>query len=523
MAGLGGGVGLARLARAAARLGARQRDGAGGAARARRRGAGAVPRVHHGQGQGGRARPVARRRPRPGRRGARGDGARRRGSASTPTARGRSTTRCRRSAASAAHDLEYAEQPCATVEELRDLRMALARNGIDVRIAADESIRKAEDPLRVRDLEAADIIVVKVAPLGGVRSALAVVEACGLPAVVSSALDTSVGISAGVALAAALPSLEHACGLGTVALLAGDVAAAPARAGRRRAAGRSRGRRPGTRSSSSPRLPSASRGGATGCAACAEHVLGGGPVIDIRWTWLFLDTPRGRRRAVVGVLVRGHRLAAVRHPRRRTTSSPRCCPPRGDAWLKVQAVADGPGGIHLDLDVDDVHAAAAEAERLGATRIGGIGEVVVILRSPGGLTFCLTPWHGDARAGARRARSSWSTRSASTARSTCTTPRSPSGPHSPAGRGPTSTSRSCPCCGGRPASRSGCCSSGSASRPAPVRAHADLACADRQASLARHLAAGAQVVAVRDGWTVMADPVGRVYCLTDRSPTAPPG
>ncbi|HYN65750.1 MAG TPA: o-succinylbenzoate synthase [Ornithinibacter sp.] len=123
--------------------------------------------------------------------------------------------------------LEYAEQPCATVEELRDLRMALARNGIDVQIAADESIRKAEDPVRVRVLEAADLVVVKVAPLGGVRAALAVVEACGLPAVVSSALDTSVGISAGVALAAALPSLEHACGLGTVVLLGGDVAAAP--------------------------------------------------------------------------------------------------------------------------------------------------------------------------------------------------------------------------------------------------------------------------------------------------------
>ena len=121
------------------------------------------------------------------------------------------------------HGLEYAEQPCASVEELRDLRMTLARNGIDVPIAADESIRKADDPLRVRDLEAADIVVVKVAPLGGVRAALAVVEACGLPAVVSSALDTSVGISAGVALAAALPSLEHACGLGTVALLDGDV------------------------------------------------------------------------------------------------------------------------------------------------------------------------------------------------------------------------------------------------------------------------------------------------------------
>ena len=129
----------------------------------------------------------------------------------------------------AAHDLEYAEQPCATVEELRDLRMALARNGIDVLIAADESIRKAEDPLRVRTLEAADIIVVKVAPLGGVRSALAVVEACGLPAVVSSALDTSIGIAAGVALAAALPELDHACGLGTVGLFDRDVAHRPLR------------------------------------------------------------------------------------------------------------------------------------------------------------------------------------------------------------------------------------------------------------------------------------------------------
>ncbi|KGN33891.1 O-succinylbenzoate synthase [Knoellia sinensis KCTC 19936] len=123
----------------------------------------------------------------------------------------------------AAYDIEYAEQPCATVEELRDLRIALARNGIDVPVAADESIRKAEDPMRVRDLDAADLIVIKAAPLGGVRRALDVVEQCGLPAVVSSALDTSVGMAACVALAAALPQLDHACGLGTVALLEGDV------------------------------------------------------------------------------------------------------------------------------------------------------------------------------------------------------------------------------------------------------------------------------------------------------------
>ncbi|KRE42347.1 o-succinylbenzoate synthase [Knoellia sp. Soil729] len=123
----------------------------------------------------------------------------------------------------ATHDIEYAEQPCASVEELRDLRLALARKGIDIPVAADESIRKAEDPMRVRDLDAADLIVIKAAPLGGVRRALEIVEECGLPAVVSSALDTSVGMAAGVALAAALPRLDHACGLGTVALLAGDV------------------------------------------------------------------------------------------------------------------------------------------------------------------------------------------------------------------------------------------------------------------------------------------------------------
>jgi O-succinylbenzoate synthase len=123
----------------------------------------------------------------------------------------------------AAYGLEYAEQPCATVEDLARLRVALAHNGIDVLVAADESIRKAQDPMRVVREEAADVIVVKVAPLGGVRSALAIAQQCGLPTVVSSALDTSVGIRAGLALAAALPELPFACGLSTVELLVGDV------------------------------------------------------------------------------------------------------------------------------------------------------------------------------------------------------------------------------------------------------------------------------------------------------------
>jgi O-succinylbenzoate synthase len=125
----------------------------------------------------------------------------------------------------AAYGLEYAEQPCATVEELASLRVALAHNGIDVLVAADESIRRASDPMRVVRLEAADVIVVKVAPLGGVGSALTIARECGLPTVVSSALDTSVGIRAGIALAAALPDLPFACGLSTLELMAGDVAA----------------------------------------------------------------------------------------------------------------------------------------------------------------------------------------------------------------------------------------------------------------------------------------------------------
>lgn len=126
-------------------------------------------------------------------------------------------------AALAPYDLEYVEQPCAAVEDLAQVRTRLARAGRDVRIAADESIRRAEDPELVRTLEAADVVVVKVAPLGGVRAAARIVERVGLPAVVSSALDTSVGITAGVALAATLPDLPYACGLGTVALLTGDV------------------------------------------------------------------------------------------------------------------------------------------------------------------------------------------------------------------------------------------------------------------------------------------------------------
>ncbi|MDF2049282.1 MULTISPECIES: o-succinylbenzoate synthase [unclassified Arthrobacter] len=123
--------------------------------------------------------------------------------------------------------LEYAEQPVPTIEGLAEVRRALRAAGTPVLIAADESVRKESDPLRVARAGAADLIVVKVAPLGGVRRALDIVAQAGLPAVVSSALDTSVGIRAGLALAASLPELPYACGLGTVSLFESDITKDP--------------------------------------------------------------------------------------------------------------------------------------------------------------------------------------------------------------------------------------------------------------------------------------------------------
>jgi O-succinylbenzoate synthase len=122
-------------------------------------------------------------------------------------------------------DLEYVEQPCATIDELAEIRARVKYMGLP--IAADESVRKASDPLAVATAKAADLLVLKAQPLGGIRSALRIAEAAGLPVVVSSALETSVGISMGAHLAAAIPELAYDCGLGTVGLLAADVTADP--------------------------------------------------------------------------------------------------------------------------------------------------------------------------------------------------------------------------------------------------------------------------------------------------------
>jgi o-succinylbenzoate synthase len=117
----------------------------------------------------------------------------------------------------AASGLEYVEQPCSTLDDL-----AAVRRRVDVRIAADESIRRGANPFTPL-VELVDVAILKCTPLGGVRRALQVAEAVGVPCVVSSALETSIGLAAELALAAALPELDFACGLGTLALLDGDL------------------------------------------------------------------------------------------------------------------------------------------------------------------------------------------------------------------------------------------------------------------------------------------------------------
>jgi O-succinylbenzoate synthase len=125
----------------------------------------------------------------------------------------------------AGFDLEYVEQPVESVEDMAEIRRRT--HYLDVPIAADESVRKSSDPLRVARAGAADILVIKAAPLGGIRAALSIIRQTGLPVVVSSALDTSVGISMGAHLAAAIPDLQFDCGLGTASLLAADVTTSP--------------------------------------------------------------------------------------------------------------------------------------------------------------------------------------------------------------------------------------------------------------------------------------------------------
>jgi O-succinylbenzoate synthase len=123
--------------------------------------------------------------------------------------------------------LDYFEQPCASIDELVELRKTIGHLKLEVLIAADESIRKAADPLEVARRGAADIVMLKVQPLGGIENCLEIALETGLPAVVSSALETSIGLAQGAYLAAALPELAFDCGLGTLSLMESDIASEP--------------------------------------------------------------------------------------------------------------------------------------------------------------------------------------------------------------------------------------------------------------------------------------------------------
>jgi o-succinylbenzoate synthase len=119
-------------------------------------------------------------------------------------------------------DIDYLEQPVRTIDELLELR-----SRIDARIALDESIRWDPQAADVALAKVADLAIIKVAPLGGVRAAIDVAQRIGLPVIVSGAMDSSIGLSAGLACAAALPELAGPCGFGTGTLLVDDLVATP--------------------------------------------------------------------------------------------------------------------------------------------------------------------------------------------------------------------------------------------------------------------------------------------------------
>lgn len=119
--------------------------------------------------------------------------------------------------------LEYFEQPVSTIAELAELKVEIARTGQTTLIAADESVRKSSDPLAVELAGAADVLVLKSAPLGGIASALEIAASSKLPVVSSSAMQSSIGLSAELHFAACLDEMEFDAGLGTMNLFAGDL------------------------------------------------------------------------------------------------------------------------------------------------------------------------------------------------------------------------------------------------------------------------------------------------------------
>ncbi len=245
-------------------------------------------------------------------------------------------------------------------------------------------------------------------------------------------------------------------------------------------------------------------------------------MVDVRWMWVFLDT----------VAPQAPPSWSFWEQVTRSTMSPRrgergefatLVPAAGAAWIKLQAVGrPGPGaGVHLDLDVVDRRAAAADALALGARVVGGAGGGeggYVALVSPGGMGFCLTTWRDQDAAQVRageadlldqvcldlpddvheaeiafwRSLTGWTWQPSDVPEFSFLV---------------------------RPAEQPVRLLFQHLGEPSgAVRAHVDLACVDRKASRAAHEAAGASVVDERSFWTVLRDPVGRHYCLTDRTP-----
>jgi predicted enzyme related to lactoylglutathione lyase len=233
----------------------------------------------------------------------------------------------------------------------------------------------------------------------------------------------------------------------------------------------------------------------------------------IRWMYLFLDTPHAdaARSWTYWAAATGSSLSAVRGEHGQFAT---LLPARGDAWLKVQAVDEGPGGVHLDIDTDDRSALVAHALELGAT-VQATYHDVVVLRSPAGIVFCATV--GEAGRVDRDVES--------LADQACLDiPPLQFADEVAFWRDLTGWTAS---------EISDDDEFVSLRRPAdmpvrillqrrddetPASAHVDFATEDRAAETERHVRAGGAVVSVHTQWTVMRDPVGRRYCLTDRDP-----
>ena len=122
-------------------------------------------------------------------------------------------------------ELEFFEQPVATIAELAELRVEIAKTGKSVKIAADESVRRSSDPLAVEIAGAADLLVIKSAPLGGIRKALDIASSSNLEICASSAMQSSIGLAAELHFAGCLPEMNYDAGLGTGFLFGGDLTA----------------------------------------------------------------------------------------------------------------------------------------------------------------------------------------------------------------------------------------------------------------------------------------------------------